>query len=231
MACGRRSRTAAWALVLVLAPFEAQAHLANLRFGDFYGGLLHPLTTPAQALALIALALLLGQQGPSRARWALPMLPPALVVGALAPWLLATTHPGCKLVWIDALALMIPALLVVLAVRLPILVPALVAVFIGLVIGRANGMELALLPRDEPLVATGIASPMPPIEASSVGLDADAWLFIAGTTTAGLVSVALIAAAVVDLDGRWSWIAIAVRALGSWIAATGLMLATLSNQL
>ena len=153
MACCRRPRTAAWALVLVLAPFEAQAHLANLRFGDFYGGLLHPLTTPAQALALIALALLLGQQGPSRARWALPMLPPALVVGALAPWLLATTHPGCKLVWIDALALMIPALLVVLAVRLPILVPVLVAVFIGLVIGRANGMEFALLPRDEPLVA------------------------------------------------------------------------------
>ena len=66
-----RARWLAATLALVAVPLEAQAHLVNTRLGDFYGGMLHPLTGFEDALPWLALAVLAAFQGPHRARWLL----------------------------------------------------------------------------------------------------------------------------------------------------------------
>lgn len=47
----------------VLLPQAAQAHSAFEGAGNFYGGLLHPLLVPAEALSIAAAALLMGTSG------------------------------------------------------------------------------------------------------------------------------------------------------------------------
>ena len=59
------------------------------RFGDFYGGVLHPLTALEHALPILALGLLAGQQGERAARWLVLTFPLALLLGAV----LATVTP------------------------------------------------------------------------------------------------------------------------------------------
>jgi urease accessory protein len=59
------------------------------RFGDFYGGMLHPLTALEHAVPSLALGLLAGQQGARAARWLLLIFPLGLLVGAA----LATVIP------------------------------------------------------------------------------------------------------------------------------------------
>ena len=59
------------------------------RFGDFYGGVLHPLTALEHALPILALGLLAGQQGERAARWLVLVFPLALLIGAV----LATVMP------------------------------------------------------------------------------------------------------------------------------------------
>ena len=54
--------------VMVGMPAQAHAHLVNTRLGDFYGGMLHPLSGLEDVLAWFALAILAALQDP-RARW------------------------------------------------------------------------------------------------------------------------------------------------------------------
>ena len=58
-------------------PGPALAHSLGARFGDFYGGLLHPTTALELALPLVALGLLAGQNGKAPARRLLVVLPAA----------------------------------------------------------------------------------------------------------------------------------------------------------
>src|SRR5262249_19117849 len=62
-------------------PGVAQAHLIDTRLGDFYGGVLHPLSGFEYALPWLAVAILAGLQGTRHARWVFAVFPLGLLVG------------------------------------------------------------------------------------------------------------------------------------------------------
>jgi nickel/cobalt exporter len=65
-------------------PTQAAAHLVNTNVGEFYAGMLHPLTSAEHLLPSLALALLAIQCGKRAARVTLLAFPLALVAGTLA---------------------------------------------------------------------------------------------------------------------------------------------------
>lgn len=77
----RRADLAIAAAVFTLRPEAAWAHGVLDGVGDFYAGLLHPLIVPAELLALVATALLLGVSGVQVCRPALPALVLGLCLG------------------------------------------------------------------------------------------------------------------------------------------------------
>jgi urease accessory protein len=75
------------ALLLLALPATASAHTAVSGVGDFFGGVLHPLTTPAHLLVLLGLGLLAGRQTPLNLK---PLLALFIPVSAVALWLTTT---------------------------------------------------------------------------------------------------------------------------------------------
>ena len=67
----------------VLIPSSASAHLVDARFGDFYAGLVHPLTALEHVFPFLAVGLLAGQQGARSARVILSCFALALIAGAV----------------------------------------------------------------------------------------------------------------------------------------------------
>ena len=68
----------------MLWPSRALAHLVNTNVGEFYAGMLHPLTSAEHLLPTLALALLAVQCGKRAARTTLLAFPIALLVGTVA---------------------------------------------------------------------------------------------------------------------------------------------------
>jgi urease accessory protein len=168
------------------------AHSVSKRFGDFYGGMLHPLTALEHLLPIVGLSLLAGQQGARRARWVLGLFPLGLFMGALlAPY----AQPDWLIIGLNRISIVVAGILVAAAVRLPlpVLGPA------ALVLGLSHGVE-----------NTSAIS-------SSIALH----LFVPGVVVAGISMVAIIAAIAVSLSVPWQ--RIAIRVVGSWIAAIGIL--------
>lgn len=194
-----RSATAAAVAASVLAPAAAHAHLVSTRFGDFYGGALHPLTALEHALPMLALGLLAGLQEPRVARWLLLAAPAGLLVGLV---LASVLPPIAEVSLISRGSFVLIGLLVAFGTRLSAAVLVLIAAIFGVTHGYENGLLLD-----------------PGVNKS---------LFDLGVATAGLVAWALIAAATVTLVRQAGWVRIAVRAAGSWVAAIGLMVMAVS---
>jgi urease accessory protein len=171
----------------------ASAHTIDNRFGDFYGGALHPLTALEHALPILALGLLAGQQGERAARWLVPVFPLALLIGA---GLAAVAPPLSAMRLLNAVSFVVLGLLVAAGWRLPL--PALIA--LGVVFGVSHGYE----------------------NGRAMAPDTSIHLFILGVAAAGGLVTALVSAATIDLAAR-PWSRVAVRILGSWIAAIGIM--------
>jgi urease accessory protein len=180
-------------LVVFVGAGPASAHMLDNRFGDFYGGVIHPLTALEHGLPILAVGLLAGQQGERAARWLVLVFPLALLIGAGLPTL-APSLPSMG--FLNAASFVVLGLLVAAGWRLPLtLLIALGAVF-GLSHGYENGR--AMMP------------------------DAAVHLFVLGVASAGAIVTALVSAATLDLAAR-RWSRVAVRILGSWIAAIGIM--------
>jgi len=182
------------ATVVLLAPSAAQAHLVDSRLGDFYGGVLHPLTAFEEILPWLALAALAAFQGAARARWLVLVFPLSLLAGcALSQLLTPSFIPAITLALVAITGLAVAA-----AVRLPL--PGLLglAAVMGLVHGLQNGRAMT---------AT-----------------TDQLLFIAGVTAVGygVITIAT-GAAIAFLRGAGGWRPITLRASGSWVAAVGIM--------
>jgi urease accessory protein len=188
--------TALGLLIALAWPAHALAHSFGARFGDFYGGLLHPTTALDLAPPLVALGLLAGQNGKAAARLMLVVLPAAFVLGTSlggllpAPAWLATANAGSFLVL---------GLLLALDAALP------QALLLGL--GAALG------------VCGGLAN------GSGMVGGSDPVLFVLGSALAALATVLLPSAVVVSLEAQWQ--RIAVRIVGSWLAAVGAMILAL----
>jgi hydrogenase/urease accessory protein HupE len=186
-----------WAVLLIfMFGTPAAAHAVVEGLGSFQAGLLHPLLTPAHALALVALGLRVSQQKRSHRQ--------ALLILFAASLLAAVGAIAAALAFTEATNLLLGAALVA-----------------GL---------LTALARPLPFWATGFL-----IVAVAIGIAFDSvpqeiWaqptlLSLAGTILSGwliLVSIAYGAA-----EPRREWMRIGVRILGSWTAASALLVLAL----
>jgi urease accessory protein len=172
---------------------SASAHTLDNRFGDFYGGVLHPLTALEHALPILALGLLAGQQGERAARWLVLVFPLALLIGAA----LAVMTPALpSMRFLNAASFVVLGLLVAAGRRLPLMLLIALGVLFGLSHGYENGRAM--------------------------GPDTAVHLFVPGIAVAGGLVMALVSAATIDLAAR-TWARVGVRVVGSWIAAIGIM--------
>jgi hydrogenase/urease accessory protein HupE len=181
------------ALALV-APQAANAHLISTRFGEFYSGLLHPLTTLVHLVPWLALAMFAAFQGRYFARRTLLAFPLIVAAGVLVGFAI----PGFDNVLIlNVISFVVLGGLVSLSIKIPTTVGLGIITLFGLSHGYANGdFDLA---------------------------NGSLFLYTCGVTTAAYLISALGAAAAVSISEHANWGKIAVRALGSWILAAGLI--------
>ncbi|RXT53975.1 HupE/UreJ family protein [Bradyrhizobium betae] len=189
------------AAILLTGTSAADAHIVAARLGDFYMGASHPLTDLQDVVLWIATGMLAGTLGASKGRWLIPVFPIGLLVGlSLAP-VFATVSTQLA----DATMMLAIGMLLAAAAQVPTLVLCAIAFAVAVIRGAANGAEL--------------------------GPETDRLLFAAGLACVGYGAITLTMALTVlfkrNADSVTSWRAIAVRALGGWIAAIGLMMASL----
>lgn len=185
---------------LIIPVGSAHAHLIGTRFGDFYAGAFHPLTDLNDVVLWIALGLLAGSLGAPRSRWLVALFP----LGLAAGFALAITD-GTAFSGDVANATLVAGLGLALAAGLRLPAP-----LFGLV-----GFALAIM--------RGIAN------ASAVEAATNLVLFGAGLACAGYATITLTMAIVIafrrqEAGAASAWRGIALRALGGWIAAIGLMM-------
>jgi hydrogenase/urease accessory protein HupE len=180
-------------LIALSAPCAALTHSLSKRFGDFYGGLLHPLTSLELGLAFVVFALLAGQQGTQHARFALAWFMGTLTTGAIVALWLPSYAEELRLPSIAFTALF--GVMVAIAPRLPAAILLLIGVIAGLLSGLSNGLAMTA--------------------------ETAAHMFVPGIAASGLLVVIPIAAFVTTLHRQWQLTS--VRILGSWIAASGLL--------
>jgi len=75
-------RQAAVGLSVLMLLASAEAHAVYQGAGDFYAGMLHPLTSPEHVLPMLVLGALAGQNGLKRCEFVLWAFPAAMAAGA-----------------------------------------------------------------------------------------------------------------------------------------------------
>lgn len=167
-------------------------HLVNPRFGDFYAGMLHVMTSLDHILPVIAIGLLVGQRGPAPARKTLVAFTLALFSGA---WIGHIFGDMKLMEYTNIGSFILFGLLVALNLRISDFWILIISVIFGLTHGFTNG--------------TAITETMVPLT------------FITGVGLAGFLVMSILAGLVLSLTRNWE--RIAVRVLGSWIAAIGII--------
>ena len=183
----------------MMLPHAACAHIVGARLGDFYAGALHPMTDPLDVVLWVGLGILAGSLGANRARWLVLLFPVGLLAGLL---LGLHTGIGPTGALADAALLIATGLLMAAALPLPLWVLCSAALALAVLRGLANSAGA--------VQQTNLV------------------LFTAGLCTAGYAVVTLSMAATASFcapaAGRPGWRSVAIRAVGSWIAAIGLMM-------
>ena len=166
----------------------------------FIGGLLHPLAMPAHALALLALGLLIGEQHAERRPLLLTVFAAGLVAGLTAIALAVGETPAADVLLAAAV---LTGALVALARPLPALACALLAAVTGAALGL-----------DSPPEAISLA--LGTITLIGTGLGATIALTVVAAAAGYLVRVP-----------EHVWLRTGVRVLGSWMAASALLVLAL----
>ncbi len=189
-----RIAVVAVALLVLLLPSVASAHLVTTGLGPVYDGIGHLVLTVDDLIPVLGLSLLAGLRGPKSARWTLFILPLAWFIGGLCGLraLREITLP------FQCVSFLVLGVLVASDLQMPAVCVAALAIALGLFHGYADG--------------SGI---------KDAGTSSGVLEFI-GIMAALFVIVALISALVVSL--RRDWTRIVVRVAGSWIAAIGLLM-------
>jgi urease accessory protein len=167
-------------LITLLYPTVADAHPIK-GVGDFYAGMLHPLTALEFLVPWIALALFAGQQGRKAALLTLGIFPFALVSGA---GLALFIQPPAWIATINLAVIPILGLAVASAFACPAALTIILVTVIGLLHGLANGSE--------------ITAPM------------SAWRFIPGMAAAAMLILTYGIGLVRSLEKPWTRIAVRV---------------------
>jgi len=189
------------AVAALFASVEAaDAHIVASRLGDFYGGALHPLTDLQDLILWAALGALAGSLGAAKGRWLVLVFPLGLVAGLIL---------GLAFGVVSAAPVAEAVMIVVL----------------GLLLAAEMGIPAAVLGA----IAFGSALMRGVANAGGVGPETDGVLFAAGLAVAGYTAITLTMALTLAFrdaggGGAIAWRHIAIRALGSWIAAIGIMM-------
>ena len=138
-------------VALFLGP--AWAHPVNLSAGEFYAGMMHPVTGLDHLLPVLALALLASQAGKKAARVTLLAFPLSVLAGAIA----GSRMPAYGLLQTASLlVLVVVGGMIVLVSRVPRWTVVAVGVLNGLILGYRSGNDMAfsrVCPRFIPGVA------------------------------------------------------------------------------
>lgn len=195
MTCVRKRRYLLSALALLTYAPLAFAHGSFKGLNDFYAGLLHPVTTPEHVLPFAAFGLLLGLHG-QRAHGLAFVFPFLLALGAALA--VVVPEPGA-LAAVNIASAIVLGGLVAAAIPLTTWLLYAIALALGLTHGIANGEALQ----------TGAVR----------------WyMFLPGLYVSALAIIVYCVAMVewlVHLEK--SWLRIAIRVAGSWIAAIGIL--------
>jgi hypothetical protein len=178
------------------APGVAQAHLVATGMGPIYDGVTHFGLSPEDYLPVVALAFFAGLRGSVTARLLLAVLPLAWIAGGLAA-MASLAPPAAAMSAATAVMFLVIGGGLAANLDLPRMASAVAAGALGALRGVADlsGVELSL-----------------PHFASLVGMAASVFVVFA-------------IAASLTLPLTRAWMVIAVRVSGSWLAASGLLLA------
>lgn len=191
---------AAFVTVACLFAAPAAAHSTIEGANDFMAGAVHVLTAPEHVLAIVALALLAAQKGWEKTGPLALVFPAAFAVAAFAG---ATNLSTLSFTTAAELSIIALGIWVALARSTPSAAFVGISLVIGAIHGAANGA--ARLPQMSLLA------------------------FVAGASFAALAALAItVIASDWALRMSRSWPSIAVRALGSWIAAIAMLSLALS---
>jgi len=170
------------------------AHSASAELGDFWSGALHPVTTPTHLLILVGLGLLCGRRTPLQLKG-----PVVAFLSASAAALVLTVSGGITAVPPPVLITVALALGLLLALDWDPPLPLLVGIFTiaALVLGLDSAVEKG-----------------PPSTLAKTLLGT--WICLA--------VLAIDIPIYVGLGHHLSWLRIALRIAGSWIAAVTLMM-------
>ena len=178
----------------------AFAHAPIEGIGSFYNGLLHPLLIPAHLILIIAIGLFVGQQVSKNTEIALGSFAMATMVGLILAWFTIGTQ---IVTFILVLSMTIGFLIAINpALRPPI--NRYVAIGLGALAGLALGMDSA--------------------QEALAGKEKLASLFGSGVAIYFLVLYPMTLA---DYFKEKAWQKIGIRVLGSWLAASSLLVLTL----
>lgn len=186
------------ASLLVLVPGTVFAHSPMPGIGQFYGGLLHPVLVPSHLLALVALGLLVGQRGLAVMRLAYSSFALALLAGLVLAALWPTSPTGAE----TALLALAGCCGLAAGLRIPAprLLLAAVAAATALVVGADSGVE---------------------------GLNRQETFFAMFGAFAGACFIIIVVAGLAEMPQR-EWQRILVRVLGSWCAASAMIVLALA---
>lgn len=188
------------AAMLLVQAEAADAHIIASRLGDFYTGALHPLTDLQDLILWAAMGVLAGSLGAAKGRWLVLVFPLGLLAGLALGRVfgIASAWPAA-----DAGMILVLGLLLAAAARVPTALLCAIAFGLALTRGAANAGDLAP--------------------------ETDRLLFAAGLACAGYAAITLTMALTLtfrrpDAGPVRAWRGIAIRAVGGWIAAIGLMM-------
>jgi urease accessory protein len=186
---------------LLLVCGNAHAHSSIKGIGDFYSGMLHPVTAIEQALALAALGILFGRDS-ERLRNAQLTLVGTLALGGIVGWLwrfIAAEPPQLTNVCI----LIVLGALIAGAWRIPLWAAHALASLLGGLLGYVSGAEI--------IAPMKVYVFLPGVLVASFMISTNAEMFVEFL-----------------LKQERPWLVIATRVLGSWIAAIGMLVFAIS---
>lgn len=177
----------------VADPNTAQAHLVTSGAGPFFDGVAHFFVSLDDLLVVVALSLFAGLLGKASARWVLLSLPLAWLIGMLLGVYFAM--PWDSDAWATGVTLLVAGLILAVNPTLPVWGAVVMVAALGFCHGSWNGVAMR---------ATQTST------IASLGI----------MTAAGVVTLLLSATAA---SVHIPWQKIALRVIGSWIAAFGLL--------
>lgn len=186
----------------ILGCGNAHAHGAIPGISDFHAGMIHPVTELIHVLPIFVLGMLLGQHGIARTEPALWLFPSALAVGGVLA-VAAPSIPGVDA--LNVVSLILLGVLVASARKLPVAMLMFLVATLGLSHGYGNGTALT----------EGMRKLM----------------FLSGVTLSGFFVMAYGLMITESLLNRGTaWLSIAIRVLGSWGAAIGLLVLAVTRK-